>query len=83
MAILDRTVSKISRDEHVYVLVYFAALSETTESLRSIKRKLKEIKLMLTKLTLSVRQQGTLGCVWAYVNITLVSSGTVWKAFLR
>lgn len=48
-------------------------LSETTESLRSIKRKLKEIKLMLTKLTVSVRQQGTLGCVWAdgVLNMTL------------
>ena len=48
-------------------------LSETTESLRSIKRKLKEIKLMLTKLTVRVRQQGTLGCVWAdgVLNMTL------------
>ena len=48
-------------------------LSETTESLRSIKRKLKEIKLMLTKLTVRVRQQGTLGYVWAdgALNMTL------------
>lgn len=60
-------------------------LSETTESLRSIKRKLKEIKLMLTKLTVSVRQQGTLGCVWADagLNMTRVSSGNVSNAFLR
>lgn len=60
-------------------------LSETTESLRSIKRKLKEIKLMLTKLTVSVRQQGTLGCVWAdaSLNMTRVSSGNVSNAFLR
>lgn len=60
-------------------------LSETTESLRSIKRKLKEIKLMLTKLTVTVRQQGTLGCVWAdaALNMTRVSSGNVSNAFLR